>query len=105
MPLTVLNVGYPLAPVSRGTAGGAEQILALLDEALVKAGHHSIVIAPSGSKVLGTLLATATAEPPLTTQRVAVAWEQQRRMIRKALSEFPVDVIHMHGIDFHRYLP
>ena len=57
MPLTVLNVGYPLAPVSRGTAGGAEQILALLDEALVEAGHHSIVIAPGGSKVSGKLLA------------------------------------------------
>ena len=105
MPLTVLNVGYPLAPVSRDTAGGAEQILALLDDALVKVGHHSVVIAPNGSEVSGTLLATATAVPPFTPQRVALAWEQQRRMIRAALSEFPVDVIHMHGIDFHRYLP
>src|ERR1051325_5195932 len=55
MPLTVLSIGYPLAPVAENTAGGAEQILALLDEQLVAAGHRSLVIAPEGSRVRGTL--------------------------------------------------
>jgi hypothetical protein len=49
MSLTVLNVAYPFARVSPDTAGGAEQVLAMLDDALAEAGHTSIVIAPEGS--------------------------------------------------------
>src|SRR5919108_2382966 len=56
MPLTVLSIGYPLASVADGTAGGAEEILATLDDALVAAGHRSIVVAPVGSEVRGLLL-------------------------------------------------
>ena len=55
MSLAVLSVGYPLAPVSPDSAGGAEQILAALDRALVEAGHRSIVVAPEGSTVCGAL--------------------------------------------------
>ena len=44
MPLTVLSVGYALAPVGPDAVGGAEQILSALDRALVTAGHRSIVI-------------------------------------------------------------
>jgi glycosyltransferase involved in cell wall biosynthesis len=29
----------------------------------------------------------------------------QRAAIREALARYPVDVIHMHGVDFHAYLP
>src|SRR5947209_4712756 len=36
--LRVLNVAYPLLPVSAGSAGGAEQILYLLDRGLVERG-------------------------------------------------------------------
>ena len=43
MSLTILSVAYPFAPVSRDTAGGAEQILAHLDAALVHAGHRSLI--------------------------------------------------------------
>jgi len=46
MSLTVLSVGYPLAKISENTAGGAEQVLAMLDEALVRHGHRSLVLAP-----------------------------------------------------------
>ena len=51
MTLTILNVAYPLAPVSLDAVGGAEQILAALDKALVEAGHGSIVIACERSRV------------------------------------------------------
>jgi glycosyltransferase involved in cell wall biosynthesis len=105
MPLTVLNVGYPLAPVSRSTAGGAEQVLALLDDALVSAGHRSIVIAPEGSECRGLLIATPALASPLNEQKAAFAWAEQRRAIRRGLSEFAVDVIHLHGVDYYRYLP
>ena len=38
MPLTVLSVGYSLAPVGPDAAGGAEQILSALDHALAAIG-------------------------------------------------------------------
>ena len=56
MPLTVLGIGYSLAPVGPDAVGGAEQILSALDRALVEAGHHSIVVGPLGSQVAGTLV-------------------------------------------------
>ena len=43
MSLSVLSVAYPLAPVTADPVGGAEQVLARLDRALVAAG------APGGS--------------------------------------------------------
>ena len=42
--LTVLNDAYPLAPVDEDPVGGAEQVLAALDRALVRAGHRSAVV-------------------------------------------------------------
>ena len=47
--LTVLNVAYPLAPVGPGAVGGAEQIVAALDQALTRVGHRSLVVACQGS--------------------------------------------------------
>lgn len=105
MPLTVLSVGYPLAPVSQTTAGGAEHILATLDEALVKAGHRSLVIAPEGSRCRGTLLPVATPKDNFDDAAREFAWVQFRSAITSALAKHPVDVIHMHGLDFLQYLP
>ena len=48
MGLTLLSVAYPFAPVSGDASGGSEQVLAHLDQALVEAGHRSLVIAPEG---------------------------------------------------------
>ena len=56
-PLTVLNIAYPLAPVSPDCVGGAEQVLSALDAALTAAGHRSVVIACEGSRVAGELVA------------------------------------------------
>src|SRR4051812_27531074 len=55
MRLTVLNVAYPFAPVGAYAVGGSEQILSLLDRALAKAGHTSLVAACEGSDVAGRL--------------------------------------------------
>ena len=57
MRLSVLNVAYPLAPVGPDAIGGAEQVLARLDAALVRAGHESIVLACEGSVTQGELIA------------------------------------------------
>lgn len=103
--LTVLSVAYPFAPVGPDAAGGAEQVLGQLDAALVKGGHGSIVVANAASKVRGTLVPTKTLPGPITHEQRHSAWAEHRRNLLRALAEYHVDVVHMHGIDFHHYLP
>ena len=105
MPLTVLNVAYPLAPVSQATAGGAEQVLLTLDEGLVRAGQRSLVVAAAASRVHGLLLPVQSPSVNLTEGCKHEARESFRNALNIALQRFPVDVIHMHGIDFGEYLP
>lgn len=103
--LTVLSVAYPLAPVSPDAVGGAEQVLATLDRALVAAGHRSLVVACAGSAVAGTLLPTPARAGPLDEGTRAAAHAAHRRAIREALRRWPVDLVHLHGIDFFAYRP
>jgi hypothetical protein len=65
-PLRVLSVAYRFAPVQADSVGGAEQVLAALDRALVAAGHASTVLACEGSHVEGSLSAVAVESGPIT---------------------------------------
>lgn len=105
MNLTLLSVAYPLSPVVPDAVGGAEQILSYLDEAVVRAGHRSIVLACAGSRVRGTLVEIP--EPPARLDRAATATahEQVRTALAATLARYPIDLVHMHGIDFPAYLP
>jgi glycosyltransferase involved in cell wall biosynthesis len=103
--LTVLGVAYPLAAVREDTAGGAEQVLAMLDAALVREGHRSLVVACEGSRVAGTLIATPRVRGVLDERAKWIAQARHRAAIRSALDRWPVDVIHYHGQDFDAYLP
>ncbi len=103
--LTVLNVAYPLAPVGQDAVGGAEQILTAIDAALVAANQRSIVIACAGSQVSGELIEVPAAPDELTTAAWIAAHEACRAALRGVLAREHVDVVHMHGIDFHLYLP
>ena len=105
MSLTILSIGYPLAPVAENTAGGAEQILAILDEALVASGHRSIVIAPEDSHCRGTLIPTTFPRGRLGLETKARVYQEYRTVVESALEQNSIDVIHMHGIDFLEYLP
>jgi glycosyltransferase involved in cell wall biosynthesis len=105
MKLSVLSVAYPLAPVGPDAAGGSEQILTLLDRTLTRAGHQSVVIAPEGSRVEGTLLATPWPQGPLDERVKQRARKNHRRMIEQALEMARFDLVHMHSLDFHEYLP
>jgi glycosyltransferase involved in cell wall biosynthesis len=105
MPLTVLSVSYSLAHVSRKTAGGAEQVLATIDEALVRAGHRSLVLAPTGSRCHGLLIPAQIPRGILDDYAKHEARRIFKHQIDRILDEFPVDVVHMHGIDFHYYVP
>jgi len=103
--LTVLNVAYPLAPVGPDAVGGAEQVLTQLDAALVAAGHRSIVVAQEGSRTAGKLIGVEVEQGVLDQAAKQRAWERHRHAIAGALQRWPVDLVHMHGVDFHAYLP
>ncbi len=100
--MTVLSVAFPFAPVGPDAVGGAEQILASLDHALVEAGHRSIVIAQRGSRVAGTLVPLPAFDPVHGRERAAAQW---RQAIQHALLRERVDVVHLHGLDADAYLP
>jgi Glycosyl transferases group 1/Glycosyltransferase Family 4 len=103
--LTVLNVAYPLAPVGPDAIGGAEQVLSRLDHALVEAGHRSLVLACEGSQIAGTLIRVPQATGALDPAAVEAAREAHRIALANLLEREAVDLVHMHGVDFYRYLP
>jgi glycosyltransferase involved in cell wall biosynthesis len=105
MRLTVLSVAYPFAPVSLDAVGGAEQVLAQLDRALVAAGHRSIVVAREGSAVSGALVPTRPIDGPIDADALTLACARHREAIDAALLRWPVDLMHLHGVDFHTCLP
>ncbi len=105
MKLSVLSIAYPLAPIGPDAAGGSEQILTRLDRTLARGGHRSVVIACEGSRAEGTLLATPRPAGTLDDAAREAAQESYRKTIRFAMSRWDFDVIHMHSLDFHAYLP
>lgn len=105
MSLTVLSVAFWLSVVGPESVGGAEQILGQIDEGLVRRGHNSLVIARPESKVAGQLIPTVAIEGSVSDEAWRVAHNSIRRAIADALRRYPVDVVHLHGIDFADYLP
>ena len=105
MTLCVLNVAHPFAPVAPDTAGGAEQVLGILDRALCAAGHRSLVLACTGSQVAGTLLEFPAIAGGLDDATIRLSHRRYGQAITTALERWHVDVVHMHGLHFHAYLP
>jgi glycosyltransferase involved in cell wall biosynthesis len=105
MPLTILNVAYPFAPVGPDAVGGAEQVLSALDTALVENGHRSIVIACTGSRVAGFHWPIPVEEGRIDDAARRRAWSRHGRAIEEARRRFCVDLVHLHGMDFDAYCP
>lgn len=101
--LTVVSVAYPFAPVGLDAVGGAEQVLAMLDAALVRAGHRSIVLAREGSVVAGDLIPIPAVTGRIDDAARARAHAHLRGALRVATGA--ADVVHLHGLDFAQYLP
>jgi glycosyltransferase involved in cell wall biosynthesis len=80
-------------------------MLALLDRELTAAGHDSLVIAAAGSQVAGTLIASPPAPARLDDEARRMGQEAHADLIRDTLSRHPVDLVHMHSLDFWAYLP
>jgi CelD/BcsL family acetyltransferase involved in cellulose biosynthesis/glycosyltransferase involved in cell wall biosynthesis len=105
VPLTIVLVAYPLAPVSPDAVGGAEQIVSLLDARLVARGHRVIVVAREGSRCRGELVATPAAGGPLDEPAIAAAHARTRAALEAVIARERVDVVHLHAIGFERHLP
>lgn len=105
--MKILEVASPLAPVGPDAVGGAEQMVSLVDEGLVRRGHQSIVVAQEGSTCRGTLIATPAIPEGRTIDAAAQerAWAAHRSAIADACRRYPIDLIHLHGVDFDHYLP
>jgi glycosyltransferase involved in cell wall biosynthesis len=105
MPLSILSVAFPFAAVGPDAVGGAEQVLAALDEALVARGHRSIVVAPAGSVVRGELVALPTLPPPRNERDWTIASTHVRRALAHVLARRRVDALHVHAYGFEHFLP
>jgi glycosyltransferase involved in cell wall biosynthesis len=105
MVLTVLNVAYPFATVGPDSVGGAEQVMYQLDDALERRGHRSIVVACEGSRPVGIHISVPRTSDYLHADEIEAAQRRHADAISAALSRWPVDVVHLHGIDFQAYLP
>ncbi|WP_394827926.1 GNAT family N-acetyltransferase [Pendulispora albinea] len=103
--LTVLNVAYPFAPVTPDAVGGAEQIASAVEKAAARAGYRSLVLACEGSKTEGQLFEVPRVHGALIPERQAEIQARYRAAIDRIVAEERVDVVHMHGVDFHTYLP
>lgn len=103
MTLSVLAIAYPFAPVGAAAVGGAEQVLSSLEAELVLRGYGSTVVAREGSTCSGRLMPTAVPAGLITAdgKEIVTRWHQVN--IDRALARGRVDLIHMHGIDFHLY--
>lgn len=92
-------------PCRSGCCRGAEQVFTQLDMALVKAGHESIVVACEGSNTAGILVSVPRPEGVLDKAAREKAWQHYRTVLEQILDRWTVTVVHMHGVDFHEYLP
>jgi glycosyltransferase involved in cell wall biosynthesis len=103
--LTVVNVAYPFAEVGPDAVGGAEQVVSMIDEALVDAGHRSLVVARRGSSCAGELITPPTRSDVSDATRRNAARAAVARTVERVIREQRPHLVHMHGVDFHAYLP
>lgn len=105
MTLTVLQVAYPFAPVGPDAVGGAEQVLSQIERGMGRYGHRTIVLACRGSMTTSPLLTYGQTYDEITDQTRHAAYAEYAEVIASAIRCHGVDLVHMHGIDFHHYLP
>ena len=103
MSRTILSVAYPFAQVGPTSVGGAEQILTSLESGLVDHGHQSVVVACQGSLARGRLFETPLTQGIITPAARRAVTAAHQETLDRALQSCTIDLIHLHGIDFHSY--
>ena len=100
---TILSVAFPYAPVGPAAVGGAEVILSGIEAALPRLGFRSIVVAHADSQPQGRLYPATIPASEITVEVRAQVEARMQEAIDRAVAENPVALVHMHGLDFHRY--
>jgi glycosyltransferase involved in cell wall biosynthesis len=103
--MNILNIAYPFSPVAPNSAGGAEQVLRILDEAIIEKGFNSMVIGHELSQVSGKLFSVPFPGEDDINKIKDASYTLYRSLIQKVLVQNKIDLIHMHGVDFYEYLP
>jgi glycosyltransferase involved in cell wall biosynthesis len=81
-------------------------VLGWLDQALVRSNQRSIVIAREDSSIAGELIGVPRIDGALEDRQTwHRAHEHHREAIARALRDFDIDLVHMHGLNFDQYLP
>ena len=101
----ILNIAFALAYVGDDAVGGAEQVLAHVEKGQVGAGHQSLVVAAANSRICGTLLGTPCQPKEISPEYYRYRYFEHKRKIDAALASGPIDLVHMHGYDFHEFIP
>jgi glycosyltransferase involved in cell wall biosynthesis len=101
---TILTVAYPFAPVRPDSVGGAEQVLQLVESALVSRGFRSMVVAHADSIVAGELCGVEVPEGVVTPAVRTAVERGMQNMIDAAVRSNKIDLVHMHGVDFADYV-
>lgn len=102
---TIINVAYPFAPVHEATAGGAEQIVLLIDNELSIRNIRSIVIAQEESQIKGELIKVPKINGLISSEGKKDIQLKVKELIEYAIQKHSPDLIHFHGLDFYNYLP
>ena len=89
-------------PFVVGTGG---EPLLQLDAALVGFGQRSVVVAAQGSVARGKMFTTEVPKGQLNEATRTLVLRRHQEQVEQAIEQCHPDVVHMHGIDFHRYLP
>ena len=63
------------------------------------------MLAAEGSVVEGTLIPSPRSRGKIDDAERRWACKIHKQLIKDVLAEHPVDMIHMHSLDFHQYLP
>jgi glycosyltransferase involved in cell wall biosynthesis len=85
--------------------GGAEQVLLSIDRGLVDGGHRSWVLACAGSRTYGSLWEAPDCSAVLDERTREEGTRTYRELLEQAIAQLRPRVVHMHGVDFERYLP
>ena len=90
--MKILYVAYPLLPVSDASAGGAEQMLWVLEREMRRRGHDTTVAACAGSQVAGRLFATG--EVPRETDTFEERNLEHQQAVRELFRRESFDLVH-----------
>jgi glycosyltransferase involved in cell wall biosynthesis len=80
-------------------------VLSALDRAVVAAGGRSVVLAAEGSAPAGELEALPQPADEIDEAAREAVHVALRERLAKTIARVRPDIVHLHGIDFHQYLP